>query len=94
MRGFPKIPGLQINIKIHDIGNKNNLTSKPLEPAFQKGLAIVPIEIGKINQLDISSWEWSQLSAGIILIIFLIFLSISLQRLRLRMGFGYPELPP
>ena len=94
LREFPKIPGLQINIKIHDIVNKNNLTSKPLEPALEKGLIVVPLEIGKINQLDISSWKWNQISIGIILIISLISLSISLQRLRLRMGFGYPELPP
>jgi len=68
--------------------------SKPLEPALEKGLIVVPLEIGKINQLDISSWKWNQISIGIILIISLISLSISLQRLRLRMGFGYPELPP
>ena len=94
LREFPKIPGLQINIKIHDIGNRNNLISMPLEPTLQKGLTVVPLEIGKINQLDISSWEWNQISIGIILIIFLTFFSILLQRLRLKMGFGYPELPP
>ena len=94
LREFPKIPGLQITIKILDIGNKNNLISKPIEPALQKGLTVVPLEIGKINQLDISSWRWNQISVGIIFIIALTFLSISLQRLRLRMGLGYPELPP
>ena len=94
LREFPKIPGLQINIKINEIGNKNNLTSKPLEPALQKDSTVVPLEIGKINQLDISSWKWNQISLGIIIIISLTFLSISLQKLRLRMGFGYPELPP
>jgi len=94
LREFPKIPGLKINIKIHGIRNKNNLYSKPLEPAIQKGLAVVTLEVGKINQLDISSWRWNQISVGIIIIVCLISFSIYLQRLRLKMGFGYPELPP
>ncbi len=94
LREIPKIPGLKIDVKIHDIGNKNNLKSKPLEPIFKKGLTVIPLEIGKANQLDISTWKWNQISVGIVLIIFLIFLSLYLQRLRLRMGFGFPELPP
>tara|TARA_B100000214_G_scaffold350716_1_gene304605 strand:+ start:10 stop:1101 length:1092 start_codon:yes stop_codon:yes gene_type:complete len=91
---LPRIPGLNINIKIHGIDNKNNIKSKPLEPTFKKGLTVIPLEIGKINQLDISSWKWNQVSIGIIFIIALTSLSISLQRFRLLMGFGFPELPP
>lgn len=94
LREIPKIPGLKLNILINDIGNKNNLKTKPLEPTFKKGLTFFPLEIGKINQLEVSNWEWNHISVGIILIITLTLLSVSLQRFRLQMGFGFPELPP
>ena len=94
LREIPKIPGLKINIIIHDIGNKNNFEATPLEPSFKKGLTFFPLEIGQINQLKISNWKWNQISIGIILIIALTLLSLSLQRFRLQMGFGFPELPP
>ena len=94
LRGIPKIPGFKINIIIHDVGNKNNFRNKPLEPSFKEGSAFFPLEIGEINQLEISNWEWNQISVGIILIILLTLLSLSLQRFRLQMGFGFPELPP
>ncbi len=94
LKKIPKIPGLKINILIHDIGNKNNLKTKPLEPSFIEGSAFFPLEIGEINQLEISNWKWNQISVGIILIISLILLSLSLQRFRIQMGFGFPELPP
>ncbi len=94
LREIPKIPGLKINIIIHNIGNKNNFKTNPLEPSYKKDLTFFPLEIGQINQLEISNWEWNQISVGIILIIALTFLSLSLQRLRLQMGFGFPELPP
>jgi hypothetical protein len=94
LREIPKIPGLKLNIVINGIGNKNNFKTKPLELTFNKGLTSIPIEIGQINQLEISNWKWNQISVGIILIIALTLLSLSLQRLRLQMGFGFPELPP
>ena len=94
LREIPKIPGLQINIIIDDVGNKNNFKTKPLEPTFKKGLTFLPLEIGQINQLEISNWKWSQISIGVILIIVLTLLSLSLQTFRLKMGFGFPELPP
>jgi hypothetical protein len=94
LREIPKIPGLKINIIIHDIGNKNNFQAKPLEPTFKEGLTFFPLEIGQINQLEISNWKWNQIAIGIILIIALTFLSLTLQRFRLQMGFGFPELPP
>ena len=94
LKEVPKIPGLKINIIIHDIGNKNNFKAKTLEPTLKKGLTFFPLEIGQINQLEISNWQWNQISVGIILIIVLTLLSLSLQRFRLQMGFGFPELPP
>jgi hypothetical protein len=94
LRGIPKIPGLKLNIIIHEMGNKNNFKAQPLEPTFKKGLTFLPLEIGKINQLEISNWKWNQISVGIILIIAIILLSLSLQKFRLKMGFGFPELPP
>ena len=94
LREIPKIPGLKINIIIHDVGNKNNFKTKPLEPTAKKGLTYFPLVIGQINQLEISSWKWNQISVGIIFIIALTLLSLSLQRFRLQMGFGFPELPP
>ncbi|WP_269624424.1 DUF3153 domain-containing protein [Prochlorococcus marinus] len=94
LRGIPKIPGLKINIIIHDLGNKNNFKANPLEPILKKGLTFFPLEIGQINQLEISNWKWNEISIGIILIIALTLLSLSLQRIRLQMGFGFPELPP
>ena len=94
LREIPKIPGLKLNIVINGIGNKNNFKTKPLEPTFNQGLTTFPLEIGQINQLEISNWKWNQISVGIILIIALTLLSLSLQRLRLQMGFGFPELPP
>ena len=94
LREIPKIPGLKLNIVINGIGNKNNFKTKPHEPTFNQGLTSFPLEIGQINQLEISNWKWNQISVGIILIIALTLLSLSLQRLRLQMGFGFPELPP
>ena len=94
LKELPKIPGLKINIIIKDTGNKVNLTSIPLEPFSKKGITIVPLKIGEINQLEISSWKWNPISVGIILIIFLTLLSLSLQRYRLQLGFGFTELPP
>ena len=94
LRDIPKIPGLNINIIIHDIGNKNNLKTKPTEHTFKNSAAFFPLEIGQLNQLEVSDWRWNQISIGIILIILLTLLSITLQKLRLKMGLGFPELPP
>ena len=94
LRDLPKIPGLKINISMNNVGNKNNLTAKPLKPTFKKDLTILPLEIGQINQLEVSYWKWNQLSIGLILIVSITFLSVFLQTFRLRMGFGFPELPP
>ena len=94
LRELPKIPGLKLNLIMHDIDNKNNLKSKPLEPSFKKNSTFLSLEIGKINKLEVSYWKWNQISIGIILIISLILISISLQTFRLKMGFGFPELPP
>ena len=94
LKELPKIPGLKLNLIMHDIDNKNNFKTKPLEPTLKKGLMLWALEIGQINQLEVSYWKWNQISVGIILIISLTLISISLQKLRLKMGFGYPELPP
>ena len=55
LREVPKIPGLKINLIINDIGNKNNFKAKPHEPTFKKGSTLLPLEIGQINQLEISN---------------------------------------
>jgi len=94
LRETPNIPGLKINLVIHGVSNKNNFKIKPQGPTSKEGLTNFTLEIGQINQLEISNWEWNQISVGIILIIALTFLSLSLQRFRLQMGFGFPELPP
>ena len=94
LRELPKIPGLKINLIVNNIGNRNNFKTKPLQPTLKKGSTILPLEIGQINQLEISNWKWNKISIGIILIVLLTFLSKALQALRLQMGFGFPELPP
>ena len=94
LRNLPKIPGLKINITMNNIGYKNNVKSKPLEPTFKNGSMFLPFEIGQINQLEVAYWKWNKISIGIILIIFLTLLSVSIQKFRLNMGFGFPELPP
>ena len=94
LRDIPKIPGLKINIIMNDNGHKNNFKTTPVEPIFKEGLMSFPLQIGQINQLEASYWEWNLLSIGLFIIISLILLSILLQRFRLKMGFGYPELPP
>tara|TARA_Y100001968_G_scaffold102995_1_gene92976 strand:+ start:115 stop:1206 length:1092 start_codon:yes stop_codon:yes gene_type:complete len=94
LRKVPKIPRLKINFTIQDIGNKNNFKTTPLTPTFEEGSTLLPLEIGEINQIEVSYWKWNKISVGIIFIIFLTLLSIFLQTFRLKMGFGYPELPP
>ncbi len=94
LREIPKIPGLKLNLIIHDIDKKNNFKTKPLTPTFKKGLTLLSLEIGQLNQLEVSYWKWNQISVGIILIISLTLISIFLQTFRLKMGFGFPELPP
>ena len=94
LRELPKIPGLKLNIVIHDIINKNNFKTEPLEPTFRKDSTLLPLEIGQINQLEVSNWKWNKIAVGIILIVFLTLLSTVLQTFRLKMGFGFPELPP
>ena len=94
LREIPKIPGLKINIIIDNISNENNFKSKPLNPTFKKGSTYLPLEIGQINQMEISNWKWNQITVGVILIIALTLLSLSLQRFSRQMGFGFPELPP
>ncbi len=94
LRELPKIPGLKLNLTIHNIDNKHNFKTKPLEPILKKDLTLLPLEIGQINRLEVSYWKWNQISIGIIFIIFLTTISVFLQRLRLKMGFGFPELPP
>ena len=94
LRAIPKIPGLNLNIVIHDVANKNNFKTTTLKPTFKNGTVFFPLDIGEINQLEILNWEWNQLTVGIILIITLTLLSLTLQRFRLQMGFGFPELPP
>ncbi len=94
LRELPKIPGVKIHLIIHDIGNQNNFKGKPLEPILNKGSLLLPLQIGQINQMEVTYWKWNQISIGIILIISLTLLSIFLQTFRLKMGFGFPELPP
>jgi len=94
LRDLPKIPGLKLNLIMHDISNKNKFKTKPQEPTLKKGLTFLNLEIGQINQLEVSYWKWNLISVGIILIISLTLISISLQTFRLKMGFGFPELPP
>ncbi len=94
LRELPKIPGLKLNLILHDLDNKNTFKTQPLNPTVKKGVTFLPLEIGQINQLEVTYWKWNQLQIGIILIISLIFISIFLQTLRLKMGFGFPELPP
>ena len=91
---LPKIPGLKINITMHEIGNKNNFKTIPLEPTFKNGSMLLPLKIGQINQLEFSSWKWNKIAVGLVMIIFLTLLSIFLQKFRLNLGFGFPELPP
>ena len=94
LRELPKIPGLKLKITVHDIGKKNNLKTQPLDPIFKKDLTLLPLQIGQINQLEVSYWKWNKISVGLISIISLTLISIFLQTFRLKMGFGFPELPP
>jgi len=94
LRDLPKIPGLKLNIIMQGIDNKNNFTTKPLKPTFKEDLILLPLQIGQINQLEVTYWKWNQISFGTILIISLTLLSVFLQKFRLKMGFGFPELPP
>jgi len=94
LKDFPKIPGLKINITMHDIGKTNNFKAKPLQATLKDGSISLPLQIGQINQLEVSYWKWNKISVGLILIISLTLLSIFLQKFRLSMGFGFPELPP
>ena len=94
LRGFPKIPGLKINITINDIVNKNHFKTKPLDPTLKNESILLPLQIGEINQLEVYFWKWNQISVGLVLIISITLVSLFLQRFRLQMGFGFPELPP
>ena len=94
LENLPKIPGLKINLTLSNINNKNNLRTTPLTPIFKNGSMWLPLEIGQINQLEVSYWKWNKISIGIILIVFLTLMSLILQKLRLNMGLGFPELPP
>ena len=94
LEDLPKIPGLNLNITMHNIGKKNNLRTTPLEPTYKNGSMLLSLKIGQINQMEVFYWKWNKISIGLILIISLTLLSISLQRSRLNMGFGFPELPP
>jgi len=94
LKDFPQIPGLKLNIIMNDIGNTKNFKAMPLGPTFEDSSMLLPLQIGQINQLEVSFWKWNQISVGIILIISLTLLSIFLQKCRLNMGFGFPELPP
>ena len=91
---LPKIPGLKISISMKGIHNENNFKTQPLKPNFEKGFMMLPLQIGKINKLEVSYWKWNKISIGVLLIVFLTLLSQYLQKLRLKMGFGFPELPP
>ena len=94
LREIPKIPGLKLKLTLNELGNKNNLKTEPLEPIFKNGMSLIPLEIGQINQLEVSYWKWNQISLGVIFIVSLTLISIFLQAFRLKMGFGFPELPP
>ncbi len=94
LRGFPKIPGLKINIILDDLHNKNNVKAIPLKPVIENDLISLPLQIGQINQLEVSYWKWNMISVGVVVIICLTLISIFLQTYRLNMGFGFPELPP
>ena len=94
LRQLPKIPGLKLNLIMHDLGKKNNLKTTPLEATFKKGSTLLALEIGQVNKLEVSYWKWNKISIGIILIVSVTLISKLLQSFRLKMGFGFPELPP
>ena len=57
---------------------------------------------GQVNQtlrpaeninLEASSWRWSPLGLGSLVVAVLLLLSLLLQGVRRRLGFGFPELP-
>ena len=91
---IPKIPGLDLTIKMKSSNQENKISSKPLTVSFEKGFLTLHLQEGEVNQLEVYYWKWNRILIGIISIISITLFSILLQRLRLQMGFGFPELPP
>ena len=51
------------------------------------------LEQGESVDLEVTSWRWSPLGLGSLLVSVLLLLSLLLQGVRRRLGFGFPELP-
>ena len=71
-------------------------------PDLPGGDLALGLNQGQVNQtlrsnedinLEASSWRWSPLGLGSLVVAVLLLLSLLLQGVRRRLGFGFPELP-
>ncbi|MGB1621109.1 MAG: DUF3153 domain-containing protein [Synechococcus sp.] len=91
LTGVPEIPGLQIALQLPDAARV--VTADPSPSRREQEAPSWVLHPGQDHHLQLSSWRWSSLGLGSVLIPLLLGLSLSLQAVRRQLGFGFPELP-
>ncbi|MGB1774838.1 MAG: DUF3153 domain-containing protein, partial [Synechococcus sp.] len=87
----PEIPGLQLALQLPDAARV--VTADPSPSRREQEAPSWVLHPGQDHHLQLSSWRWSSLGLGSVLIPLLLGLSLSLQAVRRQLGFGFPELP-
>lgn len=76
-----------------DFDQLPDLPGFDLALGLNHGKANQTFDRGESVELEVTSWLWSPLGLGSLMVSILLLLSLLLQGVRRRLGFGFPELP-
>ena len=76
-----------------DFDQLPDLPGFDLALGLNQGQANQTFDRGESVELEVTSWLWSPLGLGSLMVSILLLLSLLLQGVRRRLGFGFPELP-
>jgi hypothetical protein len=97
LRGAEAVPGLAASVDLQPLRQRavRLATPEPVQPLAREDRPSLrwPLQLGALNQLQLSCWRWSPLGLGAVAVALLLVLVLVLAGLRQRLGFGWPQLP-
>jgi hypothetical protein len=93
LRDLQSLPSLSLGVRLRSTAADGVRSALPLPVEPGEDSLRWPLQVGARNRLELTSWRWSRLGLGSVLILLLLIVSLVLQRLRRQAGFGWPELP-
>lgn len=94
-QAIPSLPGLELHLRLHPFSHR--AIRRALPAAVRPGRSdqdwVWPLQLSRVNTLEIQCWRWNALGLGGVLIAGALLFVVQLQRMRVRLGMGLPELP-